>query len=173
MQAAGLEELTRLVKEDGYKGVRFNPYLWPEGEPMTNQVGKAMYQRCGPAHGVSAAPYIAVPCFLRLDALHILFNAPSTVQCAVQPSQSWLTAVPHSSAAVCRAGELGVPVGHMTFKGLLNHIDDITALCQEFPDTKVIIDHFGFCSAAKPDGPDWEALFGLARYPQVYVKVTP
>lgn len=72
---------------------------------------------------------------------------------------------------VCRAGELGVPVGHMTFKGLLNHINDITALCDEFPDTKVIIDHFGFCSAATPDAKDWAALYDLARYPQVYVKV--
>ena len=59
----------------------------------------------------------------------------------------------------------------MTFKGLLNHIDDITTLCEEYPDTKVIIDHFGFCSAAKPDAEDWAALYGLARFPQVYVKV--
>lgn len=64
-----------------------------------------------------------------------------------------------------------MPVGHMTFKGLLNHIDDITALCEDFPDTKVIIDHFGFCSAATPDAEDWTALYGLARFPQVYVKV--
>lgn len=59
----------------------------------------------------------------------------------------------------------------MTFKGLLNHIDDITTLCEEVPETKVIIDHFGFCSAAKPDGEDWAALYSLARFPQVYVKV--
>jgi predicted TIM-barrel fold metal-dependent hydrolase len=61
----------------------------------------------------------------------------------------------------------------MTFKGLLNHIDDITALCEDFPETKVIIDHFGFCSAAKPDGDDWKALYSLARFPQVFVKVHP
>lgn len=74
---------------------------------------------------------------------------------------------------LCRAGELGVPVGHMTFKGLLNHINDITTLCEDFPDTKVIIDHFGFCSAKQPDGQDWQALYGLSRFPQVYVKVRP
>ena len=59
----------------------------------------------------------------------------------------------------------------MTFKGLLNHIEDIEALATEFPDTKVFIDHMGFCSAAEPAGKDWHALFGLARFPQVYVKV--
>lgn len=76
-----------------------------------------------------------------------------------------------SQLCLYRAGELGVPVGHMTFKGLLNHIEDIEALATEYPDTKVFIDHMGFCKAAEPDGKDWQALYGLARFPQVYVKV--
>lgn len=78
---------------------------------------------------------------------------------------------PQCACSLCRAGDLGVPVGHMTFKGLLNHIDDIEALATDFPDTKVFIDHMGFCSAAEPEGKDWQALYGLARFPQVYVKV--
>ena len=48
VQATGADELTRLVKEEGYKGVRFNPYLWPDGEPMTNAIGMEMYKRCFP-----------------------------------------------------------------------------------------------------------------------------
>jgi hypothetical protein len=27
-----------LAKEHGYRAVRFNPYLWPDGEKMTNEV---------------------------------------------------------------------------------------------------------------------------------------
>lgn len=84
MQDGGADELERLVKEEGFSAVRFNPYLWPEGEKMTNARGRKMYQR---------------------------------------------------------AGALGVPVGHMPFKGLLRHIDEIEALLREYPETKAIIDH--------------------------------
>ena len=41
-----MEELTRLVKEERYSAVRFNPYLWPEDEKMTNERGRAMYAEC-------------------------------------------------------------------------------------------------------------------------------
>ena len=34
--AAAIEEL---ASQPGYRAVRFNPYLWPEGEKMTNEVG--------------------------------------------------------------------------------------------------------------------------------------
>jgi Amidohydrolase len=64
-----------------------------------------------------------------------------------------------------------VPVGFMTFKGLLLHISDIRALAADVPDTKVIIDHFGFCKASDPDSEEWRALLSLAALPQVYVKV--
>lgn len=114
---AGVQELERLVKEDGFKAVRFNPYLWPQGEKMTNAVGKALF---------------------------------------------------------AKAGELGVPVGFMCFKGLLLHIDEIEELCKQFPATTVLIDHLGFCkpSADGSRDDDWGRLLGLARFPQVYVKVS-
>lgn len=48
MQENCVEELSRLIQEDGYKAVRFNPYLWPKGETMTNERGRAMYKRCVP-----------------------------------------------------------------------------------------------------------------------------
>jgi predicted TIM-barrel fold metal-dependent hydrolase len=31
----------------GYRGVRFNPALWPEGELMNGEVGRALYKRAG------------------------------------------------------------------------------------------------------------------------------
>ena len=66
-----------------------------------------------------------------------------------------------------RAGELGAPVGHMPFKGLLGHLGDIELLCSEYPATNVIIDHFGFCKCGDLQSQEWQALLGLARFPQV------
>lgn len=65
----------------GFCGVRFNPYLWPEGGPgMKDETGLALYRR---------------------------------------------------------AGELGMPVGVMCFKGLCLHLDEIKALLESSPETKV------------------------------------
>ncbi|CAN0896092.1 2-pyrone-4,6-dicarboxylate hydrolase [Linum grandiflorum] len=44
---SGIKQLEQLVVEDGYRAVRFNPYLWPSGEKMTNEVGKALFRRAG------------------------------------------------------------------------------------------------------------------------------
>lgn len=110
-----VQDLEQLIVRDGFRAVRFNPYLWPEGRPMTDERGRAMY---------------------------------------------------------ARAGQLGAPVGHMPFKGLLRHIDEIEALAREFPATRVIIDHMGFCSAATPDSEEWTRLLALAALPQVYVKTS-
>lgn len=30
--------MERLVKDEGFRCVRFNPYLWPNGQKMTNKV---------------------------------------------------------------------------------------------------------------------------------------
>ncbi|GMH43486.1 hypothetical protein BSKO_11408 [Bryopsis sp. KO-2023] len=111
----GVSAMEALVKEDGYSCVRFNPYIWPEGQQMTNEVGRALYSK---------------------------------------------------------AGELGVPVGFMAFKGLLLHIEEIETLIKEFPNTRVIIDHFGFCKCSDPDSESWKRLIALAQFPQVYVKVS-
>ncbi|KAJ0537502.1 putative 2-amino-3-carboxymuconate-6-semialdehyde decarboxylase [Helianthus annuus] len=35
------------VPVDGYRAVRFNPYLWPSGQQMTNEIGKAMFSKAG------------------------------------------------------------------------------------------------------------------------------
>ncbi|KAL8520221.1 hypothetical protein ACS0TY_010946 [Phlomoides rotata] len=43
----GINQLEDLLSKDGYRAVRFNPYLWPSGEPMTNEVGKAMFAKAG------------------------------------------------------------------------------------------------------------------------------
>jgi len=109
---SGAAAISKLAKE-GYRAVRFNPYLWPDGEKMTNKEGREMYKL---------------------------------------------------------AGELGLPVGHMPFKGLLNHIEEIETLLKEYPQTTCIIDHYGFCNARM--GEDFERLLTLAAFPQVYVKVS-
>jgi len=109
----GASELRRLVQEEGYRAVRFNPYLWPKGAPMTDAVGREMFQA---------------------------------------------------------AGELGAAVGFMCFQGLMLHIKDIETLCTDYPSTKVLIDHFGFCKGT--GGEDWRRLLALARFPQVYVKTS-
>ncbi|XP_061374392.1 uncharacterized protein LOC133316629 [Gastrolobium bilobum] len=44
---SGLKQFEHLVLKDGYRAVRFNPYLWPTGEKMTNEVGKAIFRRAG------------------------------------------------------------------------------------------------------------------------------
>jgi predicted TIM-barrel fold metal-dependent hydrolase len=34
----GAAAIEQLAQQHGYRAVRFNPYLWPEGEKMTNEV---------------------------------------------------------------------------------------------------------------------------------------
>ncbi|XVF44295.1 hypothetical protein PTKIN_Ptkin02bG0109100 [Pterospermum kingtungense] len=43
----GVKQLEGLILKDGYRAVRFNPYLWPSGQEMTSEVGKAMFSRAG------------------------------------------------------------------------------------------------------------------------------
>lgn len=35
---AGVSAMEVLVAKDGYRCVRFNPYIWPDGQKMTNEV---------------------------------------------------------------------------------------------------------------------------------------
>lgn len=44
---SGLKQFEHLVLKDGYRAVRFNPYLWPSGEKMTNEIGKTIFKRAG------------------------------------------------------------------------------------------------------------------------------
>ena len=60
-------------------------------------------------------------------------------------------------------------MSHMPFKGLLGHLKEITALA-DGPQTKFIVDHFGFCKC-ELQSEEWQALLSLGReYPQAYVK---
>ncbi|KAK1272236.1 hypothetical protein QJS04_geneDACA012565 [Acorus gramineus] len=43
----GIKQLEHLVQKDGFRAVRFNPYLWPSGEKMTNNIGKALFSKAG------------------------------------------------------------------------------------------------------------------------------
>ena len=116
-----LEELQSL----GFKGIRYNPYLWSANERMSDDRGMAWFRK---------------------------------------------------------AGELNLVVGIMCFKGLSLHYDDIVKLLQEGnrngnvaveTPTQVIIDHFGFfVQGGKVDEQAWNQLLSLAKYPEVYVKVS-
>ncbi|GAB2280703.1 hypothetical protein Dimus_015329 [Dionaea muscipula] len=44
---SGVNQLEELISKDGYRAIRFNPYLWPSGELMTNEIGKAMFSKAG------------------------------------------------------------------------------------------------------------------------------
>lgn len=70
-------------------------------------------------------------------------------------------------AMYAKAGQLGLPVSHMPFKGFLLHVDEIEQLLMEYPDTKAIIDHLGFCNCSDLQSKVWQRLLELAKYPQV------
>lgn len=66
-----------------------------------------------------------------------------------------------------------MPVGFMCFKGLPLHFEDISALLKMHPDTKVVLDHWGFfLQNGEVQAEAWEQLISLASYPQVHVKVS-
>eukprot|EP00904_Undaria_pinnatifida_P006595 jgi/Undpi1/3065/HiC_scaffold_15.g06441.m1 len=72
-----------------------------------------------------------------------------------------------------KAGELGMPVGVMCFKGFGLHVEEIEALLRSSPETKLVVDHFGFfLQEGVVDEKAWEQLLTLAKYPQVHVKVS-
>lgn len=111
-----VERLEQLVLL-GYVGVRFNPYLWPNGGLMSEDSGSglAVYRRCG---------------------------------------------------------EMNVPVGVMCFQGFGLHFDDILALIAKSPDTILILDHMGFCALNDDGDKAFGQLLGLAKYRNVFVKVS-
>jgi predicted TIM-barrel fold metal-dependent hydrolase len=86
-------------------------------------------------------------------------------------------------ALYSRAGELGMPVGFMCFKGLKLHFDEIVEvretdnkilrltlqqLLRASPQTAAIIDHWGFFRRdGEADEDSWEKLLLLSEFPQV------
>lgn len=209
--------------------MRFNPYLWPEGEKMTNEVCL-----CVCAYGLTPLIDRAMPSvprrlsiYLALDLPFLLSSVPFVV-CRTPPlsaTSQILSAPSHTLTHVCvcssdccattllltadsltvsvcapvdccntncaatllltacttqtpwwvqvgramyaTAGQLGLPVGHMPFKGFLRLADEIEQLLVDYPGTKAVIDHFGFCKCSNLQSPEWQRLLGLAKYPQV------
>jgi len=87
----------------------------------------------------------------------------------------------NGKAIYAKAGEMGMAVGVMCFKGLPQHMPDIKNLLEHSPDTKLIIDHWGFFRQPATGGTDpstsvsdeaWKELLSLSKYPQVYVKMS-
>jgi L-fuconolactonase len=94
-----------------------------------------------------------------------LYIAGSTM-----PEQSTWFTDPKTLPAWTFAGEVGIPVCmQMRAKGFAQ----LTPMLERFPKVRFIIDHLARTEMA--DGPPYAAaapLFGLARYPNVYLKVT-
>jgi L-fuconolactonase len=94
-----------------------------------------------------------------------LFAVGSTVQ----TNQAWI-ADPVTFPAWKCCTDLGIPVAiSMRQDGLPHLVDVIT----RFPDVRVILDHL--LHAPMTDGPPYDAaapLFGMAKYPNVYLKLT-
>ncbi|KAH0449368.1 hypothetical protein IEQ34_020060 [Dendrobium chrysotoxum] len=44
---SGILQFEHLVLKEGYRGVRFNPNIWPSGQKITNEIGKAFFSRAG------------------------------------------------------------------------------------------------------------------------------
>ncbi|KAJ7564696.1 hypothetical protein O6H91_02G029100 [Diphasiastrum complanatum] len=43
----GIAKLEHLVTKEGYKAMRFNPYLWPPNEKMNNEIGRKLFAKAG------------------------------------------------------------------------------------------------------------------------------
>jgi L-fuconolactonase len=94
-----------------------------------------------------------------------IFTSGST-----QPEQATFFAHPKAYPAWQAASDLGIPVCmQMRVKGF----ELLKSVLNKFPEVPVVLDHFGRTDAS--DGPPYEAakpLFELARYPNVYLKLT-
>jgi len=76
-------------------------------------------------------------------------------------------------AAYAKAGELGMCVGFMCFTGLDKRVSSIVNLLESSPNTKAVIDHFGFFrQEGAANEMTWAKLLALSEYPQVHVKVS-
>jgi len=83
-------------------------------------------------------------------------------------------------ALFAAAGQLGLPVGLMAFKGMAQHSAQLEELLKAAPSTRVVLDHWGFVlQPATGFGDDrefvednWNAVLALAAYPQVHVKLS-
>ncbi|CAM9548620.1 unnamed protein product, partial [Chrysoparadoxa australica] len=75
-------------------------------------------------------------------------------------------------AVFTRAGELGMPVEFLCFKGLATFSDTIEALMAVSPSTTVIIEHWGFFKQDEASSEHWKELTEMALCPQVYVKLS-
>ncbi|KAK3035850.1 hypothetical protein RJ639_032987 [Escallonia herrerae] len=89
---SGVQQLEHLILKDGYRTVRFNPYLWPSGQQMTNEIGKALFSKAGEL-GVPVAFMCMKGLKLHLSEIEDLCSEfPSTI---VLPSHFTL---PHSKS---------------------------------------------------------------------------
>ncbi|KAL5123130.1 hypothetical protein HKD37_02G003779 [Glycine soja] len=148
---SGLKQFEDLVLKDGYRAVRFNPYLWPPREKVGN-------------------PFLSHTFVLSVHDL----GADGRISSKGRPLGLFISVLflqmtnKVGKEIFQRAGELNVPVGFMCMKGLDLHISEIEQLCTEFPSTVVLLDHLGFCKPPINDeeGLVFSQLLNLSRFPQ-------
>lgn len=73
------------------------------------------------------------------------------------------------SAVIATAGQLNVPVALFTSP---EHIKHLEPLLQNFPRTKLVLDHFAFCTPGNDDETFQTILRLGQQYPQLYVKAS-
>ncbi|XP_058103066.1 uncharacterized protein LOC131246719 isoform X6 [Magnolia sinica] len=71
---SGIKQLEDLILKDGYRAVRFNPYIWPSGQKMTNEVGKAMFSKAGEL-GVPVG-FMCLKVYVKFSALFRVTRKP-------------------------------------------------------------------------------------------------
>uniref|UniRef100_A0A1D1XMR8 Uncharacterized protein y4mH n=1 Tax=Anthurium amnicola TaxID=1678845 RepID=A0A1D1XMR8_9ARAE len=149
---SGIAHLEQLILKDGYRAIRFNPYIWPSGQKMTNDIGKVLFSKAGEL----GAP-VGILCMkFAVCCLNIYENC--TCVKWMPPSR-----LIHEAIISCSAWYHG---------GLSLHVSEIEELCSMFPSTTVLLDHLGF---SKPDengeeNKNFSELLKLSRFPQIYVK---
>lgn len=67
------------------------------------------------------------------------------------------------------AGELRMPVGFLINA---DHFDAVSNLCDAYPDTVAVIDHFGHCRPSAGAEPAFEALLAMSRHSNLHVKLS-
>lgn len=72
-------------------------------------------------------------------------------------------------ALVQKAGELDVPVALFARP---QHLDDVAKLLERFPETKILLDHFAFCTPGEEDEARDKVLSMGRQFPHLYVKTS-
>ena len=77
-------------------------------------------------------------------------------------------------AVMAAAGERAMPVAVLSnFVDDAREAEEIETLCRDFPQTPVLVDHFGGTGAATPfSGMGWQRLLALSKFDNAHIKLS-